>query len=73
MTLIDQHKAYMHRDRTNDPSKNGDVLCESCECMGNLRCGHKYLDEHQMCTLNEVMVCPCCNVVFDSMNKREGN
>ena len=37
-------------------------VCEKCGCRGNCECGHESLDEKNGCTLDAVMVCPCCNV-----------
>ncbi len=38
------------------------VACEVCGCSGNSSCGHWPLGEGMNCTLNEIMVCPCCVV-----------
>ena len=34
--------------------------CEKCGCIGNNSCGHKCLDVGNLCTLSELIICPCC-------------
>ena len=46
-------------------SDNDDACpCAECGCLGNESCGHKPVDMDQCCTLDDVMVCPCCNSKF---------
>ena len=37
------------------------VVCEMCGCRGNCECGHESLNKRMGCTLDAVLVCPCCN------------
>ena len=69
MTLFEQHKKWMERDRKADAvSPIVECPCESCGCIGNNACGHECLD--QDCALNDMMVCPCCNIVFSQAAKK---
>ena len=34
--------------------------CEECGCTGNTSCGHEPISTDVGCTLNDQMVCPCC-------------
>jgi len=36
--------------------------CQECGCEGSLSCSHDWLDEEKLCTLDEWLVCPCCNI-----------
>jgi len=67
-TKIEQHKKWMQRDRNADTARNDTACpCENCGCIGNNTCGHECLDND--CALDEMMVCPCCNAVFDKTRK----
>ncbi len=46
-------------------------VCERCGCKGNCECGHESLDEKNGCTLDAVMVCPCCNVIYNCTGQVE--
>jgi hypothetical protein len=47
--------------------------CEECGCSGNFSCGVKPLDEKNLCTLDRLLVCPCCNMVGVVENKKRWN
>lgn len=42
--------------------------CEICHCLGNQECGHEYLDQKELCTLQPDMICPCCKII----NNKQG-
>jgi hypothetical protein len=66
MTLVEQHKIWMRRERELTGRVDDICPCESCGCIGNNDCGHECLDRD--CALDEEMICPCCNVVFSVPN-----
>ena len=71
MTLLEQHKKWMERDRKADAvSKFQECPCEECGCIGNNRCGHECLG--QDCALDDMMMCPCCNIFFADTKARNG-
>lgn len=72
MTLIETHRQYMQRDKSNDDPSTDDeaCCCEECGCEGNLHCGHDAIGK-EMCSLGESMICGCCCAVWDD-DKRKG-
>lgn len=47
------------------------VACECCGCLGNRSCGHEIMDTAKCCTLNEVMICPCCVIANGPSHLRQ--
>lgn len=43
--------------------------CVECGCIGNNECGCECVDEENQCTLDESLVCPCCNKLGAQKNK----
>ena len=65
MTLFEQHVAWMNRKKNPLAKKGNDTHpCEECGCEGDNTCGHECLDSENECTVDEFIVCPCCNVVL---------
>ena len=52
---------------TRHYKRNTSMECEQCGCIGNMSCGHEWLDKKNWCTLDSLGVCPCCNIDKDHM------
>jgi hypothetical protein len=52
--------------QTVKSTKKGAVImskpctCEKCGCTGNSSCGAEPVDKENNCTLNQALICPCC-------------
>ena len=43
-------------------------VCLECGCFGNQSCGHEPYNKKQLCSLDEVGFCGCCNFIAEATN-----
>lgn len=59
--LLKVHKRWINAQKC---TYDGNIPeCESCGCIGNQECKHAPLDDDECCTLDSLLVCPCCNAL----------
>ena len=51
---VEACKWYSENSLSENPA------CEKCGGSGNNSCGHKCLEVRNLCTLSELIICPCC-------------